>query len=185
MAISEERRAYLREIGRRGGQARAKMDSFKQHQSNAGKASATVNDMAALGSRGAKAYIRKYGYMRFFYLARAWRLAHPSRPEQAVAAILDNLGFPYERESLVMGDNIPCSVDFYLPDANDAIIEVYGRVHYDPLFDHPNYLTTRAQTDAHRLHKIERAGYRILEIDYRELAYPATLRGKIAMFLWN
>ena len=176
-------REWYQHIGRIGGKKRAAQPTFRQHQSNAGKASAAVNDMAALGSLGARAYIRKYGYIKFFHFWRAWKLAHPSRHEIKVAAILDDYGYTYQRESIVLGDNIPLAVDFYLPDANDAIIEVYGRVHYDPRFDHPNYPNTRAQNDAHRLHRLERAGYRVLEIDYRELAREQTVRGKIVMFL--
>ena len=181
--ISEERRAYLREIGRRGGKARAQMADFQQHQSNAGKASAAVNDMAALGSLGAKAYIRKYGYLSFFRLARNWRLANPSKPEWAMMAILDRMGVQYEREAMVLGEDIPASVDFYLPDCNDAVIEVLGRVHFDPKFDHPNYPETRRGMDLHRIRKLERAGFRVLEVDYRELSNPVSVAVKVAGFL--
>lgn len=178
-------REYYQAIGRKGGQARAAQASFQAHQSHAGRRSAAVNDMAALGSRGAKAFIRKYGYLRFFHFWRAWKLANPSSHERQVAALLDELGYTYQREALVLGDDIPLAVDFYLPDCNDAIIEVYGRVHYDPLFDHPNYPTTRAQNDAHRLHRLERAGYRILVIDHQELHHLPTVTAKIVMFLYS
>jgi hypothetical protein len=176
-------REWYQYIGRLGGQARAKMEDFTTHQSNAGKRSAEVNDMAALGSLGAKAFIRKYGFIRFFHFWRTWKLANPSRHEREVAAILDELGYTYEREVMVLGDKIPLAVDFYLPDCNDSIIEVYGRVHYDARFDHPNYPNTRARNDARRLQRLERSGFRVLEIDYRELANELAVRGKIVMFL--
>lgn len=183
--LTDARRQQLSEYGRLGGQARARLADFSTHQSNAGKASAQVNDMAALGSKGAKAFIRKYGYIRFFHLWRAWKLANPSANEQKIMSILDGLGYRYEREAMVLGDDVALAVDFYLPDANDAVIEVYGRVHYDPFFDHPNYPTTRAQSDAHRLHRLERAGFRVLEIDYRELTNPVRVQAKIIHFLMN
>lgn len=176
-------REWYQEMGRRGGKARAAMPDFRQHQSNAGKASAAKNDMAALGHLGAKAFIRKYGYIKFFHFWRNWRLSNPSGHERAVAAILDEFGYPYQREAMVLGDDIPLAVDFYLADCNDSIIEVYGRVHYDPRFDHPNYVDTRAGLDARRVQKLERAGFRVLEIDYRELKHLLTVRGKIIMFL--
>jgi len=42
-----------REACRRGGKARAALPDFQEHQRAAGKRSAVVNDMAALGHRGA------------------------------------------------------------------------------------------------------------------------------------
>jgi len=176
-------REWYQAIGRMGGQARAQMPDFPQHQRNAGLASAAVNDMAALGSLGAKAFIRKYGYIRFFHFWRNWKLENPSSHERQVARILDQLQFSYEREAMVLGPDIPVAVDFYLPDCNDSIIEVLGKVHFDPRFDHPNYPNTRRKNDAYRLHRLERAGFRILEIDYRALPHEPTVRGKIIIFL--
>lgn len=161
--------AWYRMIGRRGGRARAAMPDFRDHQANAGRRSAQVNDMSALGRRGARETMRKYGYIFLFKKCRAWRLANPSRHERQVIRILDEMGYTYEREALVLGDDIPVSVDFYLPDHNDAIIEVYGRIHYDPRFDHPKRPETRRGLDEHRRRRLERAGYRVLVIDYREL----------------
>jgi very-short-patch-repair endonuclease len=178
-------REYYQEMGRRGGRTRAQMPDFKLHQSNAGKRSAQVNDMAALGAKGAKAFIAKYGYLKFFHLWRNWKLANPSSHEQQVGSILTDLGFTFTREALVLGDDIPLAVDFYLPDCNDRIIEVYGKVHFDPAFNHPNYLTTRAANDAHRLHRLERAGFQVLEIDYRELTNAARVKAKILLFLMS
>jgi hypothetical protein len=181
--ISEARREQLRAAGRLGGKARAAQPDFREHQSRAGKRSAEVNDMAALGAKGAKAFIRKYGYIKFFRFWRDWKLANPSRHERQVMAILDRLGYSYEREAMVLGERIPVAVDFYIAEANDAVIEVNGRVHYDPLFDHPNYPETRRGNDLHRIRKLERAGFRVLEIDYRALANEASAAVKVAGFL--
>lgn len=181
--ISEARREQLREWGRRGGKARAAMPGFTEHQRQAGKRSAEVNDMAALGSRGAQAFIRKYGYVRFFNFWRVWKLANPSRYERQVAAILDRLGYAYEREAMVLGEQIPLAVDFYLPDCNDSVIEVAGEVHFDARFDHPNKPETRRGLDLHRIRKLERAGFRVLELDYRALVRERVVVEKLVYFL--
>lgn len=184
LSIEEARRERFREMGRRGGKARAAMADFKEHQSRAGKRCAEVNDMAALGSKGARAFIRKYGYAKFFHFWRNWKLAQPpTGPEGKVAAILDRLGYQYEREAMVLGENVPVAVDFYIADANDAVIEVLGRVHYDPLFDHPNRPETRRGNDLHRVRKLERAGFRVLELDWRALDNEAAASLKIVGFL--
>lgn len=174
---------YYRHIGRKGGKARAAMPDFIEHQRAAGRRSAQVNDMSALGSKGARAYIRKYGYIKFFHFWRTWKLANPSAHERQIMRILNQLNYTYRREAMVLGNNIPLAVDFYIPDANDAIIEVNGRVHYDPHFDHPNRPHTRRQTDLHRIRRLERSGFRVLEIDYRALANTVLVAGKIAGFL--
>lgn len=140
--------------------------------------------MAALGHLGAIAFIRKYGYMRFFYLNRNYRLGKPSRLEQTMIEILDSLKVSYEREAMVLGDNIPMAVDFYLPDCNDAVIEVLGRIHFDPRFDHPNRVETRRGLDLHRVRRLEWAGFRVLEVEYTELSRPERVATKIAGFLW-
>jgi very-short-patch-repair endonuclease len=183
--ITEARREQIREWGRRGGKARAAMPDFREHQRRAGKRSAEVNDMAALGSLGARAFIRKYGYVRFFRFWRAWRLENPSSYERQMMAILDRLGYQYEREAMVLGEAIPLAVDFYLADANDAVIEVLGRVHFDPRFDHPNKIDTRRGLDLHRIRRLERAGFRVLEIDYTELSNVNRVAVKVAGFLIN
>lgn len=177
-------RKWYQMIGRRGGQARAAMPGFKAHQSRAGQRSAQVNDMSALGRRGARETLRKYGYIFLFKKCRAWRLANPSRHEQQVMAILNELDCAYEREAQVLGQNIPLAVDFYLPDHNDAIIEVYGHIHYDPRFDHPNRTQTRRALDAHRCRRLEQAGFRVLVVPAATLAGAAfDARAKIINFV--
>ncbi len=174
---------YYRYIGRKGGQARAAQPDFTQHCRAAGLRSAQVNDMAALGRKGARAFIRKYGYIKFFHFWRNWKLANPSRHERQVMAMLELLKYPYRREAMVLGHDVPLAVDFYIPDANDAVIEVNGRVHYDPRFDHPNRPQTRYQLDVLRRQRLERAGFRVLELDYLWLSREPLAVSKIAVFL--
>ena len=160
-------REQLQEWGRRGGKKRAQMPDFVEHQRRAGRRSAEVNDMAALGHRGAMAFIHKYGYPALFRKARKWRLENPSRHERRVMGILDGLGVQYEREARVLGEDELVSVDFYLP-GRGQVIEVNGKVHYDPLFDHPNYPGTRARKEAERLRRLEKE-FEVLVLDYREM----------------
>jgi very-short-patch-repair endonuclease len=179
---AEERRAKRVEAGRKGGKARAALPDFLEHQSRAGKASAAVNDMAALGHRGAVAYVRKYGYGRLFHLCRRYRLDHPSEPERVVMAILDSLGVVYEREAMPLGEDAFICVDFAL--SGQRAIEVNGKVHYDPLFDHPSYPGTRAENERRRLEKLQKAGWAVLVLDYRHLAGNGeTVRQQIVNFV--
>jgi len=164
-----------REWGRRGGLKRAQQASFQQHQSNAGKRSAEVNDMAALGHKGAQGFMLKYGYARLYHLCRAWRLSHPSSHEQDVMDILCTLGLEpardYEREYEI---EPYLSVDFAMPLLR-AAIEVNGKVHYDPLFDDPRRQTIRAQNDAAKIARLHALGWRVLVIDYRNLSRAETM----------
>jgi len=181
--MTEERR----EACRRGGKARAALPDFLAHQSAAGKRSAAVNDMAALGHKGAVAFARKYGYARLFRLCREWRLAHPSEPERTVMAILAGLGLQegqdYEREALPLGEDAFIAVDFALT-GQRKVIEVNGKVHYDPAFDHPSAPGTRAANEARRLERLQKAGWQVLTLDYRDVAGDGeTARQQIASFI--
>jgi very-short-patch-repair endonuclease len=185
--IPDERRAKLAEAGRKGGKARAALPDFLEHQSRAGKASAAVNDMAALGHRGAVAYARKYGYARLFHLCRRYRLDHPSEPERAVVAILAGMGLQegqdYEREAMPLGEGAFIAVDFALA-GQRKVIEVNGKVHYDPAFDHPSAPGTRAANEARRLERLQKAGWSVLVLDYRDLACDGeTARQQVINFV--
>jgi hypothetical protein len=166
MTLTIEQR---RENGRKGGLKRAQMADFGEHQRRAGKRSAEVNDMAALGHRGAMSFIAKYGYGRLYHLCRAWRLQHPSAHEQEIMDVLCTLGLEpgrdYEREYEV-ADFL--SVDFAFPVSWQAI-EINGKVHYDPAFDDPRRPGTRAANDSDKLLRLQRLGWRVLVIDYREM----------------
>ena len=175
------------EAGRKGGKARAALPDWLAHQRAAGKRSAAVNDMAALGHRGAVAFARKYGYARLFHLCRRYRLDHPSEPERVVMAILAGLGLQegqdYEREALPLGEDAFIAVDFALT-GQRKVIEVNGKVHYDPAFDHPSAPGTRAANEARRLEKLQKAGWAVLVLDWRDLARPnGAIRQEIASFV--
>ncbi|MBU1749283.1 MAG: RAP domain-containing protein, partial [Chloroflexi bacterium] len=151
--------------------------------------------MARIGHRGALETARRHpvkpglgGYGMLFRIVRQWRLEHPSSHERDVMSILADLGATdYEREAQPLGEDVLIAVDFCFWGQHrrcpQRIIEVNGRVHYDPLFDHPNVPHTRRENEARRLRKLERAGWQVLTIHYQELADRAAVRRRIAAFL--
>ena len=106
------------EMRRRGGQARQQRPDAREHQRRAGRRSAQVQDMRALGRLGFEATAARYGHNFAFDRARRWRLEHPSSLEQQVMRILDENWIDYEREAQVLGDQVPIAVDFYLAEHN-------------------------------------------------------------------
>lgn len=150
-----------KEACRRGGKTRAAMPDFIEHQRRAGKRSAEVNDMSALGKLGAAATIRKFGRDFLIERCRVWRLEHPSSHEKDVINILNKAGILFEREKMIEG----MPVDFLLRDTN-IVIEVNGAVHYEPLFADD----ARKERDANKIERLQQAGYRVIVLDYRELA---------------
>jgi hypothetical protein len=178
---------YYREIGRRGGKVRAAQ--FTPEYQAWARSHVSAESCAKNGHRGAVATARKHGYHVTYRLAREWRLANPSSHEQAVIGILADLGQvegrDYEREFEPLGEGAKghyCCVDFAWPDRKLAL-EVNGKVHYDPMFDHPNAPRTRATNEARRLDRLDKAGWRVLMIDYRELDDLDHVRRMIAAFL--
>jgi very-short-patch-repair endonuclease len=115
-------------------------------------------------------------------MMRSYRLAHPSPNEVQMMEILNGLGVVYQREAQVLGEEILVSVDFYLPDL-DRVIEVLGQVHFDPRFDHPRKLQTRRELDALRRAKLEKAGLKVLEVDWQLMSEPARARYRVVEFL--
>lgn len=157
----------LREWGRKGGLARAKTLT-PEHQRVAGKRSAEVNDMAALGHKGAMATMKKYGYGKLYAICRDWRLQHPSSHEREVMDILCTIGLEPERDYEREFEMEPfLSVDFAIPGLRKAI-EVNGKVHYDPMFDDARRPGTRAANDADKIARAQRLGWEVLVLDYRE-----------------
>lgn len=165
--------------GRRGGRARAQMPDFLEHQRRAGRRSAQVNDMAALGRKGFEAAAAKYGWDFAFQRARCWRLDHPSRPEQQVIAILNQIQVFYQREAQVLGEDVPLAVDFLI-DGTTKIIEVNGKVHTDPFFSDGG---DRWKREALRLERIRHAGFQVLVVDHHDLLNLDHVRHQIAKFL--
>lgn len=172
-----------REAGRKGSKARAARCDMKALGARGGKATHArygSDHMARIGHGGALSTARRYGYTFLFRRARAWRLENPSRHERQIMAILEELGqTEYEREALILGEDVPVAVDFAFRDDRKAI-EANGKVHYDRFFNHLNYPTTRRNNEEERLKRVRRAGWEVLVIDYREMD---TAAGRIAAFL--
>ncbi len=83
----------------------------------------------------------------------------------------------------MLGEEVFISVDFHLPDQG-KIVEVNGRVHYEPLFGHPRHLESRQDKERERLRRLRKAGFEMLVIDHRDLeADEAAIRRQIIEFV--
>src|SRR4030095_8683172 len=123
---AEERRAYLSEIGRRGGKTSAQ--SCTPSYQKAARRKLPSERAAANGSRGAQRTIQLHGYKALFEGSRRKRLANPSPNELVMMGLLKTIGLKYERE-YVLGETL-FTLDFYVA-AYRLGIEVDGSIH-DP-----------------------------------------------------
>lgn len=104
-SVSDERRAFLRKIGRRGGLKRAQ--AFTPEYQRAARACVRHESNVANGRKGGIAYVQKYGKRKLVEQARQFRLAHPSELERSVADALQEIGAilsqveGYEREAYI------------------------------------------------------------------------------------
>jgi very-short-patch-repair endonuclease len=177
------------EAARRGGQVR--MARLRERLAAEGRtlgdyqrairAKVSAESCARNGAKGARVTIERHGYEALHGHVVRYRLAHPSRPEQQVMAILDRLGgVAYEREAAPLVDRPFLTVDFFLAGL-DAVIEVNGHVHDgDPLFDPGG---RRAEAEAARLQALHDAGLRVLVVDHRELREEQEVEQRIRAFL--
>jgi very-short-patch-repair endonuclease len=163
----EQRRA----AARRGGQARARQ--FTPESQRQARAHVSLESCARNGAKGYAAAVARHGKEFASEKARAWRLEHPSKPEQEVMRILRLLGAPEpEREFRVPHLEFqPCWVDFAWPETK-RVIEVYGRFHRDH--------EERMERDARKCVALAKAGWNVLILQDRELNAAAD---QIARFL--
>lgn len=96
-----------------------------EHQRHA-RSKVSSESCSRNGAKGARATIQRHGLDTFFRRWQAWKLAHPSRPEQMMIEILNQLKITFEREKR-LGDSL-YTVDFYLTATGQAI-EVNSRIH--------------------------------------------------------
>ena len=122
----EERREYLREIGRRGGKTRAKALT-REHQ-RAARRKVSSESCRINGAKGAARTIELHGHAKLFEGSRQKRLENPSSCELIMIGLLSQLGLAFERE-YQLGDTL-YTLDFYLT-GSKAGIEVDGPLH-DP-----------------------------------------------------
>jgi very-short-patch-repair endonuclease len=122
----EERRDYLREIARRGGQTRAK--AFDAAYQRAARRKVSREALQRNGKKGAERTIALHGYKALFEGCRRSRLANPSPCELVLMGLLKTLGLRFERE-YVLGETL-FTLDFFVP-AHRLGIEVDGSIH-DP-----------------------------------------------------
>ncbi len=99
-SLSAERRAFLSNIGRRGGFSRAQ--AFTAEYQRRARASVSHDANVANGRKGGIAYVHKYGKHKLVEQARQYRFAHPSELEQIVECALLAIGATdFEREAYV------------------------------------------------------------------------------------
>jgi very-short-patch-repair endonuclease len=126
----EERREYMREIGRRGGlkggKTRAKQ--FTSASQRAARRRVSSESCRRNGAKGAARTIELHGYKALFEGSRRKRLANPSPCELTMMGLLKTLGLKYRRE-YVLGGTL-YTLDFYLA-KHRLGIEVDGSIH-DP-----------------------------------------------------
>ena len=121
---AEERRAWLSEIGKKGGKTRAK--SFTSASQRRARSRLTSEQAATNGKKGALRTIELHGYESLFEGARRKRLASPSPTELVMIGLLKTLKLGYERE-YKLGQTL-YTLDFYLPKYRLGI-EVNGAIH--------------------------------------------------------
>ena len=122
----EERREYLREIARRGGQARAQQ--FTSASQKHARRKVSSESCRRNGAKGAARTIELHGHKPVFEGCRRSRLAKPSLCELVMMGLLKQLRLEYERE-YVLGETL-YTLDFYLHEFSLGI-EVDGSIH-DP-----------------------------------------------------
>ena len=177
--------AHLREIGRKGGKARARQVDMGELGRLGGLATAQkhgVDHMREIGSRGGVAYVQRYGRRKLADLARQHRLAHPSELEQRVEAALVTLGYTdYEREGWLF-PNSSChheTGDFVFRARKKVIMADGSTWHTNGDFQGARAARDRA-VEAYLAYR----GWRILRLTESEIkAGGEELRTKIRDFL--
>src|SRR5262245_41830975 len=92
--MPDERREYLREIGRRGGKARAQF--FTPASQRRARAKLSPEKAAENGRKGAAKTIQVHGYQALFEGSRRKRLLFPSPCELVMMGLLKTLRLEYE-----------------------------------------------------------------------------------------
>jgi very-short-patch-repair endonuclease len=121
---ADELREYRREIGRRGGQARAKQ--FTPASQRAARRKVSSEACSANGRKGAARTLALHGYKSLFEGCRRSRLANPSKCELVMIGLLKQIGLRAERE-YVLGETL-YTIDFYVAEHRLGI-EVDGSIH--------------------------------------------------------
>jgi len=111
--------------------------------------------------------IRAEHSRRIISLLRSGRMGSPSKPEQTLAALLDDMELDYQQQVHIEGyRGVP---DFLLPDYN-LVIEVDG------VFWH----RLRKAADRKRTKQLQALGYMVLRISDKQMLDLETVRHKIA-----
>lgn len=193
MTITDERRAFLRECGRKGGLVRAQSFSI-EFQRNA-RAHVSHESNVANGRKGAAVTLQKYGRAALVEKVRRYRLAHPSNLERIVADALTLIGATgYEREAYLLPDTDACLTGDFVFFPERKVIYADGRTWHTN--GHPLHGEARADRDAHNDALLQSEGWQVLRLTQAEIEeYDRTasegIRGneallrKLREFLWG
>ncbi len=138
------------------------VQSFRTHQS-----------LSEAGRKGYDVTLARYGPDVVLDRVADWRRDHPSREEERLHTVLAYIGVdPYKTEYRVAPLRVWADVAW--PERGQ-IIEVYGGVHFGPLFDPEG---TIAAHDRERKERIEAQGWEVLVVtdeDLRRENLPGTI----------
>ncbi len=124
----------------------------------------TSQSLSEAGRKGYDVTLARYGPDVVLDHVAGWRRAHPSREEERLHTVLAYIGVePYEREYRVAPLRVWADVAW--PERGQ-IIEVYGGVHFGPLFDPDG---TIAAHDLERQERIEAQGWEVLVVTHEDL----------------
>jgi very-short-patch-repair endonuclease len=157
-SISEERRAFLREIGKRGGQARAKQLT-PEHQRKA-RSHVKRESLVQAGKRGYAKCCAKFGEDFAARRVAAYRRDHPTCLERIVMVWLDEMGVGYAIEEPI--DDV--FVDFLA--FGTHVIECNGETWHTCAAPH---FEDRPARDQRKHTKLERLGYHVLWLSERAI----------------
>ncbi len=158
-----------RELGQRGGKARAQQ--FTRQSQQFARAHVSRQSCQRNGALGAAVTRTRYGDEFLHTKWMAWKLKHPSPGERAVITVLDERGLSYDREARF--DDTFRTVDFLLhaPHVN-KIIEVFGEPHV-------RFADAPAR-DEDKLRQLWALGFEVLVITHEQISQA---HGLVTSFL--
>lgn len=163
MALTEK------QLNQRRAAGKSRARSFTSEYQKAARAKMPQEAVERAARAGFRAVCeRKGGFTRnrMFERAIAYRLEHPSRPEQIVDDVLGELLIGRWREHRLC-KTVYRTADFFLPELR-AVIQVHGGQHYTRRGDETEaQFAARLRADRLTRNAARRAGYIYVEIDAR------------------
>jgi len=163
--LTTEERARFKALG----SARFKDPTYQRYA----QSFRTRQSLSEAGRKGYDVTLARYGPDFVLDRVAAWRRDHPSREEERLHTVLAHIGVdPYKTEYRVAALRVWADVAW--PE-HGQIIEVYGGVHFGPLFDPDGTISAH---DRERKERIEAQGWEVLVVtdeDLRRENLPGTI----------